>query len=234
MNYGGINEHDVANGKGVRVSIFVSGCKHACKNCFNSEVWDFNYGEKYTKEVEDSVLKALDKPYIKGLSLLGGEPMYPTNQEHLVNLVKRAKEMYPDKDIWCYTGFEFDTDILMKMRKFLPYTSEMLKYLDVLVDGKYVDEIRDLKLLFRGSRNQRIIDVQKSLELNKVYLHDEYKDDMDYENIRIDNLYVGNLKEEQIKTIDERKNTKKVVDIVKDKMTKINELTSATLNMNHN
>lgn len=196
MNYGSIKANDVANGKGVRVSIFVSGCQHECFNCFNEEVWDFNYGEKYTKEVEEKVLNLLDKPYIKGLSLLGGEPIHPRNQEGLVSLVKEAKKRFPDKDIWCYTGFEFDRDI-MKMYKFLPHTKDLIDNIDFLVDGKYMDEHNDMLLSFRGSKNQRIIDVKKSLKEKQVVLADEFLHDMRFEEMRLDNIYTGNMDEKQ-------------------------------------
>ena len=168
MNYASIKECDSANGLGVRVSIFVSGCNHKCKGCFNEAIWDFNIGDEYTKEVENHILDLLKRPYIRGLSLLGGEPMEPAHQIALLSLVKRAKEMYPNKDIWCWTGFLFDKDIMQKMYKFLKQTPEFLKYIDVIVDGKFIEELKDLRLRFRGSSNQRIIDVKKSIEEDKV------------------------------------------------------------------
>lgn len=168
MNYADIKKIDVANGEGVRVSVFVSGCNHHCKGCFNECAWDFNYGNKFTEKQENEVLKDLDHDYISGLSLLGGEPLEPVNQEGLLPLVKKVKEKFPDKKIWCYTGFDFEKDVVGKMAKQNETTKELLQYLDVIVDGKFEEEKKDLKLRFRGSSNQRILDVQKSLKENKL------------------------------------------------------------------
>ena len=172
MNYADIKRIDVANGEGVRVSVFVSGCNHHCKGCFNECAWDFNYGNKFTEKQEDEVLKDLDHDYISGLTLLGGEPLEPANQEGLLPLVKKAKEKFPDKKIWCYTGFDFEKDVVGKMAKQSDTTKELLKYIDVVVDGKFEEDKKDLKLKFRGSSNQRILDVQESLKENKPV---EYK-----------------------------------------------------------
>ncbi len=172
MNYADIKTADVANGIGVRVSVFVSGCNHHCKGCFNSEAWDFNYGKPFTQECIDKVMNELDKPYVKGLSLLGGEPLEFKNQEGLLPLVRQAKAKYPEKDIWCYTGFTFDRDVIEGMCKTNTNTKELISYIDVLVDGKFEEDKKDLSLKFRGSSNQRIIDVKKSLKENKVI---EYK-----------------------------------------------------------
>lgn len=172
MNYADIKRIDVANGEGVRVSVFVSGCNHHCKGCFNECAWDFNYGNKFTERQEEEVLKDLDHDYISGLTLLGGEPLEPANQEGLLPLVKKAKEKFPDKKIWCYTGFDFEKDVVGKMAKQNETTKELLKYLDVVVDGKFEEDKKDLKLRFRGSSNQRILDVQESLKENKPV---EYK-----------------------------------------------------------
>lgn len=168
MNYATIKEHDTANGTGVRVSLFVSGCTHHCKECFNPEAWDFAYGQKYTKEVEDEIIRLLGRNYIKGLSLLGGEPFEPANQKELVKLVKRAKQEYPNKTIWAYSGYTFDSDLAEGGKAHTDVTNEMLSCIDVLVDGEFVVALKDLKLHFRGSSNQRIIDVQSSLKQNKV------------------------------------------------------------------
>ena len=167
MNYADIKRIDVANGEGVRVSVFVSGCNHHCKGCFNECAWDFNYGNKFTEKQEDEVLKDLDHDYISGLTLLGGEPLEPANQEGLLPLVKKAKEKFPDKKIWCYTGFDFEKDVVGKMAKQSDTTKELLKYIDVVVDGKFEEDKKDLKLKFRGSSNQRILDVQESLKEHK-------------------------------------------------------------------
>lgn len=172
MNYADIKRIDVANGEGVRVSVFVSGCNHHCKGCFNECAWDFNYGNKFTEKQEEEVLKDLDHDYISGLTLLGGEPLEPANQEGLLPLVKKAKEKFPDKKIWCYTGFDFEKDVAGKMAKQSETTKELLKYIDVVVDGKFEEDKKDLKLKFRGSSNQRILDVQESLKENKPV---EYK-----------------------------------------------------------
>ena len=172
MNYADIKRIDVANGEGVRVSVFVSGCNHHCKGCFNECAWDFNYGNKFTEKQEEEVLQDLDHDYISGLTLLGGEPLEPANQEGLLPLVKKAKEKFPDKKIWCYTGFDFEKDVVGKMAKQSDTTKELLKYIDVVVDGKFEEEKKDLKLKFRGSSNQRILDVKESLKENKPV---EYK-----------------------------------------------------------
>lgn len=172
MNYATIKPVDIANGVGVRVSLFVSGCRHHCKNCFNEEAWDFNYGNKFDDAIRKNILNYLAPDYITGLTLLGGEPFEPENQEGLVKLLKSVRQKYPNKTIWCYTGFVFDKELLGKSRAVTPYTKEMLSYIDVLVDGRFVEDLKDITLRFRGSSNQRIIDVQKSLETGKVELYD--------------------------------------------------------------
>lgn len=173
MNYATIKEFDVANGPGVRVSLFVSGCTHHCKNCFNQEAWDFNYGNPFTQAEIDKIIKCLEPDYMKGLSLLGGEPFEYINQQGLLPLVRAFKEAYPQKNLWCYTGFDFEKDIKCDMMVKWPETRELISYIDILVDGKFVEELKDLKLRFRGSSNQRIIDVQKSLKADSVVLWDE-------------------------------------------------------------
>lgn len=172
MNYATIKTVDVANGTGVRVSIFVSGCTHKCKGCFNSEAWDFNYGEPYTQETRDYILSCLNKSYIKGLSLLGGEPFDPHNQEPLIELVSLVREKMPDKNIWCYTGYDFEKDLHGDFAKKNESTSKLLKLIDVLVDGRFVESLKNPSLKFRGSSNQRIIDVQASLKSGKTVLCD--------------------------------------------------------------
>ena len=170
MNYADIKKADIANGLGVRVSVFVSGCNHHCKNCFNEEAWDFNYGKEFTEEQVEQVIKELDHPYVSGLSLLGGEPLEHVNQKGLLPLVRKVKEKFPEKDIWCYTGFKFDEDVVDKMCKNWEETPELLSYIDVMVDGKFEEDKKDIRLKFRGSSNQRIIDVKKSLKENKTIL----------------------------------------------------------------
>ncbi len=170
MKYAKIKKCDVANGPGVRVSLFVSGCNHHCKNCFNREAWDFNYGKEFTEDEQNEIIENLKPEYITGLSLLGGEPFERTNQEGLVPLIKKVKEKYPNKKIWCYTGFTFDNQIIGEMikKEGRKTTKEMLENIDYIVDGKFVEELKDPKLRFRGSSNQRIIDVKKSLRENKI------------------------------------------------------------------
>ena len=168
MNYGEIKKCDIANGEGVRVALFVSGCRHHCKGCFNSMTWDFNYGKKFTEETEEEILEALKPNYIDGLSLLGGEPFEPENQEVLVKLLRKVKERYPEKNIWCYSGYLFDEELKTESRARCEYTDEMLSMLDVLVDGRFEEDKKNITLLFRGSENQRLIDVKKSLEQGQV------------------------------------------------------------------
>lgn len=170
MNYADIKRIDIANGTGVRVSLFVSGCNRHCKNCFNKETWDFNYGKQYTKETEREILNYLKPDYIAGLSILGGEPFEHINQKGILPLVKKVKELYPKKNIWCYTGFDFDKDILGKMINEFEETKELIQYLDVLVDGEFIEELKNSSLWFKGSSNQRVIDVKKSLEKGQIVL----------------------------------------------------------------
>lgn len=168
MKYAAIKKCDVANGPGVRVSVFVSGCNHHCKGCFNEKAWDFNYGEDFTDEIIDKVLNDMNKDYISGLSLLGGEPFEIENQKGLVKLVKRVKEKFPNKTIWCYTGFDYEKDIMNNMYNKFSETKELINSIDVLVDGKFELDKRNLNLKFRGSENQRLIDVKKSMKENKI------------------------------------------------------------------
>lgn len=157
MYYGAIKKCDIANGPGVRVSLFVSGCRHHCKGCFNSETWDFCFGQPYTEETEMELLELLEPDYIQGFTLLGGEPFEPENQEVLSGLLKRIREKFPEKDIWCYTGYLWDADLQKGGKVYTENTDEMLSCVDVLVDGEFIEEEKDLTLRFRGSRNQRII-----------------------------------------------------------------------------
>lgn len=170
MFYANIKKYDVANGVGVRVSLFVSGCTHHCKGCFNAEAWDFSYGKPYTEETEEEILDALDKDYIAGLSLLGGEPFEPQNQRALLPLLRKFRKRYPQKDVWCYSGYTFDSDLQAGGRAHCEATDEMLSMLDILVDGEFVEDLKDLKLRFRGSANQRIIDVPHTLREGEVRL----------------------------------------------------------------
>lgn len=168
MNYGEIKRTDVANGPGVRVSLFVSGCTHYCKGCFNSEAWDFNYGKPYTEQVEEEILQALRPDFIKGLTILGGEPMEEVNRLSVLGLMKKVKEQFPEKDIWCYTGYEYEKDLLRWILEGRSEVAQMLQYIDVLVDGEFVETRKNLSLTFRGSENQRLIDIPVSLKYGKT------------------------------------------------------------------
>lgn len=170
MNYAGIKKLDVANGPGLRVSLFVSGCTHYCKGCFNREAWDFNYGNLFTEAVEEEIVAELRRPQVSGLTLLGGDPFEYENQKRLLSFVQRVKSEFPNKDIWCYTGYDFETDVLGKMVLYQEETKELLQYIDILVDGEFKEELKDLRLRFKGSANQRIICVQESLKQNRVVL----------------------------------------------------------------
>ena len=173
MNYATIKWTDIANGEGVRVSLFVSGCTHRCKNCFNEVAWDFCYGEPFDEQTQEKILKELGSGYISGLSLLGGEPLEPQNQVALYPFVKRVKELYPNKTIWCYTGFILDekNGTLKEKSKNTECTKKLISHFDVLVDGPYVEELKDIRLKFRGSSNQRVINVPKTLEKGECVLY---------------------------------------------------------------
>ena len=168
MNYSAIKKCDVANGPGVRVSLFVSGCTHHCKGCFNAETWDFNFGNEFTTAQEDEIIELLKPNYIRGFSLLGGEPFEPSNQRVLVKLLKKIKEAYPEKTVWCYTGYLLDEELLAESRARCEVTDEMLSYIDILVDGEFKEDLKDLKLRFRGSSNQRIIDLKETLSSHEI------------------------------------------------------------------
>lgn len=168
MNYADIKTVDVQDGTGVRVSIYVSGCHFHCKGCHNKEAWDFNYGKKFDESTIDYIIDLLKPSYISGLSILGGEPLEPSNQQGLLPLVKKVKEMYPDKNIWCYTGYDFEKDVYGKMYKEYSYTKELLEGIDIMVDGEFVEEKKLVDLKFRGSTNQKKIDVQASLKSGSI------------------------------------------------------------------
>jgi len=173
MNYGTIKTCDIANGPGVRTSLFVSGCTHHCKGCFQAETWNFDYGMPYSEETETMLLESLKPSYIKGFTVLGGEPFEPDNQRVLVKLLKRIRVKYPDINIWSYSGYLFEEltgQVEGTGRARCEVTSEMLLYLDGLVDGKFMEDKKDLSLSFRGSSNQRVINVQESLRTGNVVL----------------------------------------------------------------
>ena len=171
MKYSEIKYFDIANGPGIRTSLFVSGCTHHCKGCFNEMTWDFNAGLEYTTEVEGEIISSLSPSFIAGLTLLGGEPMEVRNQEGIVGLVKKIKNEMPDKTIWLFSGYTFE-ELLDKDNKRChgEHTMDILENVDVLVDGKFVLELKNQGLKFRGSSNQRIIDMKRSLDENKVVL----------------------------------------------------------------
>ncbi len=173
MNYASIKIMDVANGPGVRMSLFVSGCTHYCKGCFNKEAWDFNYGEPFTQKEIDYIIDYVSSPYVSGLTILGGEPMEHVNQQGILRLLRQFREKCPDKSVWCFTGYDFEKDVVARMMEEYDETKELLSYIDVMVDGKFVEELKDLSIRFRGSSNQRIIMVQESLREGKIVLWDE-------------------------------------------------------------
>ncbi len=168
MNYAAIKKTDVANGPGIRVSLFVSGCTHACKGCFNSEAWDFAYGKLFTEDTENEILKALESDYIRGFSVLGGEPMEPRNRGTVLGLLRKIRESYPEKSIWCYTGYDYEKDLLRWSAEGDMTVTELLDLIDVLVDGEFVEEKKNLRLAFRGSENQRLIDVKAAKKAGYV------------------------------------------------------------------
>lgn len=170
MHYSTIKDCDIANGIGVRITLFVSGCTNHCKNCFQPQTWDFDFGEPFTEETEEKLLEMLKPDYINGLTLLGGEPMEPQNQRALVPFLKRVREAYPNKNIWCFTGFTYEILKTDGSHPRCEVTDEMLSLIDVLVDGRYVDELKDLTLQFRGSSNQRLIDMVKTRENGEITL----------------------------------------------------------------
>jgi len=175
VNYANIKCPDIANGPGVRVSLFVSGCTHRCKGCFNQVAWDFDYGEPFTEQTVEKLLKLLSPAYIKGLTLLGGEPFEPQNQPALLELTDIVRKTYPTKSIWAFSGYLFDRDILPGRLGDPAVTRRLLENLDVLVDGPFVEEKKDLMLRFRGSSNQRLIDVPASLAQNSVVLWEDWQ-----------------------------------------------------------
>lgn len=168
MYYGEIKNCDIANGIGVRVTLFVSGCTNHCEQCFQPQTWDFCYGNPFTTETENQILDMLAPDYIDGLTLLGGEPFEPANQRDLLPFVKRVKEQYPNKTIWCFSGFRLDDELLKESYARCEVTDELLSYIDVLVDGRFVAALKDISLRFRGSSNQRLIDIPKTLKKGEI------------------------------------------------------------------
>ena len=172
MNYATIKYNDIGNGPGIRTSLFVSGCTHRCKGCFNSIAWDFNYGEPFDKRIENEIIDSLRKPHVKGITLLGGEPFEPQNQGPLLELTDRIKKELPEKDIWCFSGYTLEEMTEGKLSSY-DTTMKLLKNIDVLVDGKFVEELKSLMLKFKGSSNQRTILVKPTLETGEITLWDK-------------------------------------------------------------
>lgn len=171
MFYSNIKDYDIADGEGVRVTLFVSGCTNHCRGCFQPQTWDFGFGQEYTQETEEQLLAMLDRPMIDGLTLLGGEPFEPENQRVLTGLLRRVRERFPDKTVWSYTGFVYERDLQEGQRRHCEVTDEMLSYLDVLVDGPFIEEKKNISLAFRGSENQRVLDMRKTRAQGKPVLY---------------------------------------------------------------
>ena len=174
MHYGEIKDCDIANGIGVRISLFVSGCRNRCPNCFQPQTWDFTYGDPFTVEAEDKILSMLRPAYIQGLTVLGGEPMEIANQRGIYPLVMKFKKIYPQKNIWCYSGYTYEqlSDYTQE-RCHCDITDELLAKIDILVDGQFVDALKDITLRFRGSSNQRIIDVKRTITKGEVVIWED-------------------------------------------------------------
>ena len=170
MHYAAIKRRDIADGPGVRVSLFVSGCTHRCKGCFNEEAQNFSYGEPFTPAVEEALLEDLAPDYVDGLTLLGGEPFEPVNQRALLPFLRRVRERFPQKDVWAYTGYVYEEELLRESRARCEVTDELLSLVDVLVDGEFVEEEKDITILFRGSANQRLIDLKATRAAGAVVL----------------------------------------------------------------
>lgn len=176
MHYGELKKCDIANGIGVRVTLFVSGCTNHCPDCFQPQTWDFGYGKEFTEDTKAEIFAELDKPFVNGLTVLGGEPFEPRNQRELLPLLREVKAKYPDKTIWCFTGFRLDDELLTDgSYPRCEATDEMLACIDVLVDGRFMKELKDISLQFRGSRNQRVIDMNRTRETGTICIWDKLR-----------------------------------------------------------
>lgn len=175
MNYGVIKPVDIANGPGVRVSLFVSGCTHHCPGCFNQEAWDFSFGKPFDEEAQQQVLEFLNHDFITGLTLLGGEPLEPENQKGLLPFIQRVRRQLPQKTIWCYSGYDFEKDVLGWMMEELDTTGELMSCIDVLVDGRFIAAKKNISLRFRGSENQRVLDVKQSVKQRQAVWCEEFR-----------------------------------------------------------
>lgn len=171
MNYAELKKTDIANGEGVRVSLFVSGCRRHCKGCFNAVAWDFGYGKPFDEATEEEIFRALEPAYIAGLSLLGGDPFEPENQRALLPFVKKFRKKFPGKNVWCYTGYTYQDGILEEPQANCEATAELLQQIDILVDGPFREELKDIRLKFRGSSNQRVLDLNQTREQGKIVLY---------------------------------------------------------------
>lgn len=197
MNYASIKYCDIANGKGVRTVLFVSGCRNHCKGCFQPDTWNFNFGELFTEEIEEEILKSLEPSYIQGLTLLGGDPFEEENQKVLLPFVRKVKKLYPNKDIWAYTGYILEKDFIIGGRKNTNETLELLSLIDVLVDGPFILDLKDITLKFKGSSNQRVINLNKSIENSHLYVNEnDLRDDLIYDK---DSFYdlINSLKDKK-------------------------------------
>lgn len=168
MNYAGIKYCDIANGTGCRTVLFVSGCRNACKGCFQPQTWDFGYGEPFDEKAQKEVLDSLAPDYITGITLLGGEPFEPENQKELVPFMRKVVAQYPNKNVWAFTGYIYDKDLVAGGRRHTEDTDELLSMIDVLVDGPFIEELKDITLKFRGSSNQRVLDLRETIRTGKI------------------------------------------------------------------
>ena len=175
MYYGEIKTNDIANGEGVRTTLFVSGCTRHCKNCFNKKTWDFNFGKPFTDETKQFIFNESSPDWIQGLTVLGGEPMEFVNQEGLYPLLKEFKARFPKKDIWVFTGFTYDEDLILNGQRYGEYTDKLLDLIDILVDGRFIEELHDITLQFRGSSNQRVIDLKKTRATGQICIWEKLK-----------------------------------------------------------
>ena len=174
MHIGQILKADTANGPGIRLSVFVSGCTNQCKGCFQPQTWDFNYGQKYDSDMEDFIIAELSKDYYHGITILGGEPFEPENQKEVLNLIKRVKNELPAKDIWIYSGCVYDVELMPGGRRYTDFTDAILDNTDILVDGRFIEEQKNITLTFRGSENQRIIDMKETRKTGEVILDSRF------------------------------------------------------------
>ncbi len=196
MNYADIKYPDIQDGDGIRVALYVSGCHFHCKECHNKEAWDFNFGKKFTNDTIEEIMNLLKNHYVNGLSLLGGEPLEIANQEGILPLIKKVKEELPEKDIWCWTGYDFEKDVLNQMYTQNKVTKELLKYIDIIVDGQFEIENKMEDLAFRGSTNQRKIDVQESLKEGKMVTL-KFGDEVRYEEQKPKIMYFESFKKSE-------------------------------------